>query len=482
MITIEIKKSGEMSPVERTDQIADYSLSLGTTKEAATGRLLVRQYGSKYIPEGEDEVSIYDGSDKIFGGFIVRVVQRAQQGPEIIYDCELKDFTHRLDYKLVNISIEGETAHDAIDQIVSSFSGPGITTTHVEDDTAAVISSMFFDNVPVSVAIEQIADLFGKEWYIDPDGDIHFFSKFNELAPFNITQDNGKAIFDSISIVRDFTQIRNSILVEGGEEKSTAEEFDAFTGNGVQYTFSLSRKYTGLEVELDSTPLSVGIANINSFDDFDCLYDFNLRALLFDPASPPADGSEIVAGGKYFFPILVRFREAGSVATFGERQFFIQDKSIKSRSDAISRASAELTAYAAALREGGFDTYESGLRAGQVIRITSALRDLDEQFIIQRLNGRFHTPQKMFWSVEIVSVKTYELIDLLSQIIKSSRQATSQDAVIGVAERVDREIVFERDLLSYLNDPPIWVAGPWSPVSLADRRRMPFCDRTCLVS
>jgi hypothetical protein len=489
MIHIFIKKLGESEFTDRTNQVRSYSLALGTTKEASTGTLTVNAYGSKYVPDGEDAVEFWDGdpddsgaeAERIFSGYLIRVSQRVEQGPTVVYECDLKNKVHLLDRKLVNVNFENETAHDIIENIVTNFSGAGITTDNVEDDAGAVVTSIVFNNVPPSEAIQQIADLFGKEWYIDEDGDIHFFSKLSEEAPFELTDTNGKAIFESIEIVRDYTQIKNSILVEGGKEKSTSEEYDTFVADGEQHTFQLSREYTGLVVTEDSTTLSVGIANINTFATHDCLYDFNLRSLYFDPASPPSDGTQIVAGGKYYFPILVRFRESGSIATYGERQFFIQDNTIKSRTDAISRASAEIASYARNVSEGSFTTLEAGLKPGQKITINSTIRGVNEGFVIQRVSGSPLSPSKIEWKIEIVSMKSYELIDLLAEIIRGRRKESPADAVIGVAERVEREIGTEREILTYFNDPPTWVAGPWPPVSLADRRRVPFTDRDCMI-
>jgi len=480
-VAIKIKKASDPDFVDRTDQIADFSLTLGTTKEASTATLSIQHFADKYAPDGEDLVQIFDGATKVFAGAIARIVQQAQQGPVIVYDCDLKDLSYFLDSKLVNVAYTGDTAHDIILDIVENFAGEGFTTDHIEDDASDTIDSITFDNVAVSDAIQQIADLFGKDWYVDVDQDIHFFSKFSEVAPFSITDTNGKADFESIKITKDFTQIRNSILVEAGNELSTAEEYDTFVGDGSQNNFALSRQYSDIAITLNGTPLSVGIANIDTFASKDVLYDFNLRAIYFNPASPPDDGDIIVAGGKYYFPINVRFREGTSIALYGERQFLIQDQSIASRADAISRAKAEVLAYARSANEGGFDTYESGLMAGQKITINSALRGINESFVIQRLTGRKHTPDKIAWSAELVSVKTYELIDLLADIIRGRKAPSTQDSVIGVAESITRTLEVDRDFLTYTNSPPTWVAGPWPPVSLSDRRRVAFADRTCII-
>lgn len=500
MIYVYIKKKGEGDFSDRTNQIKNLSITQGTTKEATTARLIVDHFADKYLPEGEDEVEIYDGDPegsgiKIFGGFIVRVEQRLEQGPVLVYECDLKNRVYRLDYKLVNTTYEEETAHDIIEDIVANFSGPGITTTNVEDDATAEVKFISFNNLPPSEAIQRLADIFNKEWYIDPDGDIHFYSKFSEAAPFNLDDSSGKYIFDSLQIVEDFTQIRNSILVEGGEEKSTVEETEEFKGNGTQFTFQLSRKYTGISIEVEGVPQTVGIANVDSFDDYDVLYDFNTRSIQFPSNAPPADGDVIAVSGLYYFPIAVRFREAGSISKYGEREVLIQEKDLSSRTDAVARAAAEISAYAEKISEGSFQTYESGLRAGQKITITSTLRGISKQFVIQRLSGRILSPEKMLWTAEIVSVKTYELIDLLAQIVKGARVEVDKDAVIQNAERVNRTILvgrtitvrtpysvarpllIGRDLLTYLNDPPTWVAGPYHPTSLADRNRPAFANR-----
>jgi hypothetical protein len=481
-VAIKIKKASDGGFVDRTDQVADYSVVLGTTKEASTGTLVVEQYGAKYLPDGEDLVQFFVGSTKVFAGVIVRLTQQLMQGPSTLYDCDLKDLSYFLDSKLVNVAYTAMTAHDIILDIVANFAGDfPFTTANVEDDGSAIVDSIVFDNVPVSDAIQQIADLFGKDWYVDVEGDIHFFSKFLEVAPFNITDTNGLVDWESIKIVRDYTQIRNSILIEAGNELSTAPLYDNFVGDGEQNNFPLTRQYNDIAITLNGTPLIVGIANIDSFTDHDVLYDFNLRSIYFNPAGPPDDGDTIVAGGNYYFPINVRVRAGSSISAYGEKQFLIQDSSIKSRADAISRAKAEISAYARSVNEGGFDTYEPGLMAGQKITIDSPARGMNEDFIIQRITGKKFTPAAMAWTAEIVSVKTYELIDLLADILRGRKTPSTQDAVIGVAESITRGILVDRSHLSYLNDPPIWVAGPWIPVSLSDRRRVAFADTGCLA-
>lgn len=482
-----------------TNQIKKLRIVQGTTKEATTASFVVDYYGDKWKPVGEDLIEAYQEGVKIFGGFITRPRRIVNRGRFVTYECECKDYTHRLDRKLVTSSYEGQTAYAIILDIVANFSGPGITTENVEDDAGTTIAQITFDNIAPSEAIQKLADTLSKDWYIDPEGDIHFFSKFAEHAPFDLSDDDGKHVFDSLELEDDFTQIRNSVLVEGGKEKSSTEETDTFVADGVQTSFSLSREYTDIAVTVDGSPVTVGAANLNTFDDHDVLYDFNLHSLLFPPSSPPGDTLQIVVTGKYYFPIAVRVREATSVALNGERQYLIQDKTLTSRADAIERAAADLQAYARQVTEGTFETLEPGLRAGQRIRLRSDLLELDQEFIIQRLTGNVQSPTTIVWNADIVSVKTYETIDLLAAIIKGRQVPTTTDAAVQTAERVDRGILVGRtitvraasrvergilvgrDTRHYIDDPPVWVAGPYTPTDIDDRQRVPKADRGALL-
>lgn len=483
MISILIKKLGEGSFTDRTDQIEEFNIVQGTTKEASTGSIIVKHFGAKYAPGGEDEIQIFDDAEKIFGGYVVRVAKVRDRAGVMAYSCDLKNKVHALDYKLVNKRYQAMTAHDIILDIVDLYSGPGITTANVEDDAGAVIESIYFSNVSPSEAIQNIADIFGKEWYVDPDGDIHFFSKLTENAPFDLDDTSGNYIFDTLHLEDDYTQIKNSILVQAGDELSTSTAFDSITVSAGQKSFPLTRKYNSIAVTVNGVAKTVGTANIHSFDDYDFLYDFNAQSLAVDPLGTVVNtGDVIVATGYYYFPIAVRYNDSSSIAVYGRREATVDDKSIKTRADAISRAQAELAAYAYPITNGSFETNMSGLRAGQRIGITSPLRGVDQEFVIQRISVSMETPETILWKVELVSIKSFELIDLLAEIIKGRRIEQAEGTVIANAERLVRSIGVERDFVSYFNDKPIWVTGPYAPLSLADRKRPMFADKGALTT
>jgi hypothetical protein len=483
MISILIKKLGEGSFTDRTDYIEDFDIVQGTTKEASTGSIIVKQFGSRYVPGGEDEIQIFDGATKIFGGYVVRVSKTRTRAGVMAYSCDLKNKVHALDRKLVNKRYTSMTARNIILDIVSLYSGAGITTVNVENDLGAVIDSIYFSNIPPSEAIQNIADIFGKEWYVDPDGDIHFYSKLTELAPFGLDDTTGNYVFDSLHLEDDYTQIKNSILVQAGDELSTSQASDTITVTAGQKSFPLTRRYNSLSVTVNGVAKTVGIANIDTFTTHDFLYDFNAQSLSVDPlGSVVATGNVIVATGYYYFPIAVRYNDSASIAVYGRREATVDDKSIKTRADAISRAQAELAAYANPITTGSFETNTSGLRAGMRIAINSPLRGVNAEFVIQRVNITLETPTLFLYKVELVSIKSFELIDLLAQIIKGRRVEQAEGTVIANAERLTRDIAVTRTWLTYFNSKPTWVTGYYAPTSLADRKRPMFADRGALTT
>lgn len=490
--------------IDRTLGISDVQLTLGITKEATTGSFKIDAFGSKWRPVGEAEVTIWwdaGASRKLFGGYIVRIDRQTSQGHVVSYGCTLKNYAHLLDRKNVNKNYVGLTAISIIQDIVANYAGAGITTVNVDPDPELSVTGVSFNNIPPSQAIQKLADLLGYEWYVDENKDIHFFEKLSEVAPFALDDTGGKYLFESLKLADDFTQLRNSILVEGGDELSTVTNTDNFVGDGIQHTFPLSRSYSGLALKLNGVTKTVGVQNIDAFADHDSLYDFNLHTLYFDPSVPPGAGVAISVTARYYFPIVIRHREATSIGLYGEREFFIQDKSIRSRSDAVERALAELSAYARQIKDGGFQTYLQGLKPGQKITISSEVDAFTNDFIIQRMQGALLSPTRMIWKVDVVSVKAYELIDLLSQIIRGSQVQSPQDPVIVTAEFVDRHLAVARSIavamsarltarteqvartiLSYLNAPATWVAGPFIPPNISDRRRVAFTDRGSLLT
>ena len=451
MITIEIRKFDSLVFTDVTKSIQWRSLVVkqALTKEVDSCVFTVLNYGNHipegqvvaYRPDNEDEVIIKENGVKVFAGFIVRISENVLDGPILEYTVECRDYTHLLDRKLVAKVYKEMTFAEIVDDIVANYSAAGITTNNV--DAPEMVDYIVFNNIDPSKALQRLCDIFNKDWYPDYDKDLHVFSKEANPAPFSLSDDGGHYIFGTLNIVRDTTQIKNSILVEGGQELSQAPDYDKFKGNGVSSSFKTKYLFdtATMTLTVGGAVKTVGIDGKDKFTDgFDALYNTRNLSLIFPTNSPIADGSEVVFGGLYWYKIRTKIREVNSIAKYGNKEFQIVDTNIQDRDTARERGKAELLAYASQLSEGSFQTYSLGLRAGQRITIASALRGFSEDFLITGLEMKLFTPEKSVWTANIVTTKTFDIIDLLNRLIDRGDIAVDTDTLIGTADIIIRKV------------------------------------------
>jgi hypothetical protein len=160
--------------------------------------------------------------------------------------------------------------------------------------------------------------------------------------------------------------------------------------------------------------------------DYDVLYSFQEKIITFEVA--PSGGATIEWTGDPFFPIFVLYKENNSISDFGEYQYKIIDKSIKTQEGARQRALQEVLSWSEQINEAQFKTYTSGLRAGQTINIQSDIRGLDEDYIIQRIIARGRSGGSLEYTVRCVTTRTFGILYWLQQqIMKDDREIEIAD-------------------------------------------------------
>lgn len=420
--------------------------------------LRIRKYGTMtYTPTVGDEIVVADGASNVFGGAIVRITERVVASKILEYDLECADYSFYLKRKLVTERYEGMTAEAVIDDIIATYASD-FTTTNV---IAIIdIESVSFNRLTVAECLQKIADALSYVWYVDYDQDIHFFAKNTELAPYDITDTSSNYLYNSLAIVEDISQIKNSVLVQGGEAESDATRTELFSGDGTKTTFPMANKFSETPTILVGTSAqTVGIDFLDDDGSFDVMWNFNEKYIRFTAGNIPGSGTNnISVTAKYLFPIVVRVPSPASIAEFGTYEFAITDKSIVSQDEAIDRALAELQSYQNQLYEGSFKTYTSGLRSGQVINIASTQRGKDIDVLIQSVEMRMRDPvgTNLEFMIEFVTLKTVGIIEYLQKQLR------------------DREIIIDDDetLLNFIPltdtfgftdtiDAPVTQTGPY---------------------
>lgn len=409
-ITINVNGVDKSSSIDwRTVEI-----SRAITNQVDTAKFIVKRADfTGYKPALNDEIEILEGSTSIFGGQIVTMDETIDGFVEYI-TCEAKDFAFDMDKMLVVQVYEDMTVNDIIADIKAQYLDVTYDLTNV--DCTLVIKYISFNYEYPSKCLQQLAQITNFDWYVDSTKHIYFFLKESVIAPFGLTDTNGKYIFNSLITMQDIKNLRNSIIVRGGTYAGNpiTEEFVA---DGDQITFFQAYKYTNLVLEVDGIVQTVGIDFIDDATLFDALYNFNEKAIKFPVASKPTIGQLVTVTGNPQIPVIIKVQNSASIAQYGEFQFKIIDSSIGSKAAARDRARAELTAWAQAIDEGSFRTNEAGLEVGQKINIQSTKRSINTDYIISRISTKLDSYDRMMHSVTLVTSQTYGMIEFLQKLL-----------------------------------------------------------------
>jgi hypothetical protein len=382
----------------------------------------VRKYGTlTYSPSLGEEVVVTRNGVTIYGGVVVRITETVAASKILTYKIECADYSQYLKRELVTERYESTTVGTIISDLIASYTSEGFTTVNVIGTLP--IESISFNRLSVADSLQKLADAISYVWYVDYDMDIHFFPKNTEAGP-SLSDASGNYIFDSLEIVEDMTQVRNSVLVQGGEAKSETARTETFDGDGTKNHFALANKFAGVPtVTVDSVAQTVGVEFLDDDSSFDCMWNFNEKYIRFTSGNTPASGSNNVEiEGIYLYPIVVRVPAPSSIALFGTYEFALTDKSIKSQDEAIARAQAELRSYQNSLHEGHFRTYENGFRSGQVIEISSVQRGKTISVLIQSVSAIMRDPmgESLEYNVRFATLKSIGIIEYLQNQLRSN--------------------------------------------------------------
>ncbi len=398
----------------------------------------VDYYGTQtWRPTINSEVILTVDGTKEFGGIITDVKDKRKGHNILNYSVECKDFAHTLDRNLVTERYEAKTAQYILLDVITKYT-TGFTTVDI-GGSAETLDVITFNSVTVSECFSQLARQLNYSWYVDYDKGIHFFELNDELATFDLTDISGNYAYDSLTFTTDFTQLRNRIRIVGGETE-TNERTEYHSGTGTKDSFPLAYKFATLPgVDVATVAQDVGVDGIDDDADFDCMWNFTQKYMRFTSGSIPASGTDNVEiTGIPLLPLNVIASDGTSISTYGVYEFKKEEKRLATRDDALAYAQAELATYKDPLREGSYITYTPGLRSGQTQNVNSNIRNIDEDFIIQRVELTLLSRDSVQYTVELATLKTLSLTQLLQELLRDKEVGTGDlDALFTFEQLTD---------------------------------------------
>ena len=491
---IELKVNG----VDKTSMVEWESLTKTEvlTKEPDTLKFRIKNYGAKtYRPILGDEITLFYNSVKIFGGVVVDTTEAVNAMVKYFDISATKDFTHTLDRKLVANTYTATSVNDIIADLIDNFTDLSDGFTYTNVDCTVILDSIVFNYITVSECLKKLQQTLGNyDWFVDYDKDIHFFETSSQPAPFNLNDTSGNFIWNSLVIQENINQLRNHIIIRGGDVEGDSVSNNQIADGSQRVFFigySLTLPSLVIEQSLAITPtvfftLSVGKDGVDNPLSFDTLYNPDNGLLIFRDNNKPAVSDHLKTTGVPVFPLLSEKKDIVSIGTYGTYQYLILDKTIRSRASASQRSQAELVKYSKISRYAKFRTNNDGLKVGHYININSAIRGVNQSFLIDRITTRLRTPDTLEFDVSCLASEDVTMIDILNKLVttdptnqinigsneivdtlNSALEAIDLNEFLSTAQHHDKPYTLDLDeteVVQPLDYGILWVLGPYTPV------------------
>jgi len=295
-----------------------------------------------------DEIIIYADigtnppTTKIFTGVIedINFSGSAEDEKVVItgrdYGAVLQDMT------VIPVIFKNKDAGFIARTIIENNTDNIVTNNNIDINTGTTITKIGFNHKTIFEALKELAELSDYYFYVDVDKDVNFIAK--ESIPLYRTFDKNSVI--NADFRTEDREIYNKVWVYG--DRILTGNTEAFAADGTGSVFILSDKPHNTRVTSHGVLQQVGgILDMNdpSTDpDLKYVIDFNEREVIF--VSGALSGDNIPASGTLPIsidydrnvPVLKTRQDNDSIAAYGPKTKIITDTSIKSYSEANTKA------------------------------------------------------------------------------------------------------------------------------------------------
>lgn len=304
-----------------------------------------------------------------------------------------------------------------------------------------------------SEVIEDLCKIQGEYRHVDYDRDLMYYTKlWHSQAPFFLSPST--ANYGSLSISVDTTDLKNRQTVVGGEAVEEVLYIQDEISDGEEESYRLDHKAKDLAIFVSTdggttfVPKTVGIENLVDGTSVDFLHNFQEKIVKLG-SHPKLSAGHILRREYYpYKPVSYRFGDNNSILamqaiTGGSGVYdgaLIIDRTIDSQQEAYLRAKAEVDLYKNPIVTCDFVTNYDNLAAWQLIRITDPNRQIDDDFLIQKISSKEKASGYREYKVT-ASSSMFGIIEFFQLLLKkTARLYLNEDAIIYIVTNVDEVI------------------------------------------
>lgn len=342
--------------------------------------------------EQNEYVEIYDGATLVYAGFIDNSTERKLPGSSVLlHEIVCKDMHYLADKRIIAEGYANQTAAYIVNDIITQYlDDEGVTAGTIQ--TGPTVIEAIFNYIPITQALDSLAEKAGFIWYIDYDKALYFMARSTVTAPFTLTGD--KALSNSVRVTHHNPQYRNTQYVRGGKD-ITDELTESRIGDGVLTAFTMNFPLAKVPtITLNAGAQTVGIRGIDTGKDW--YWSKGSNIISQDDAGTilvSTDTLTVVYYGE--FDVIVKTLNEAEITrlqTLETSSGLVEDVASETNSTtreaAFEIANAKLERFASVGTKVKFRTIESGLFAGQLLTINLPEHDIDDDFLIESVVTR----------------------------------------------------------------------------------------------
>jgi hypothetical protein len=343
------------------------------------------------------EVSITDGATTVFKGTVDQQSEYTDKGHVKYVALGCVDFSQLIDKRMVYDTFVNTLAGTIVRSLITSFfSGEGVTAGIIHN--GGTISKAVFNYDNGNEAMNLLVDLTGLNWYIDENKQLHFIDRSSQTAPFNLS--DGSMNYHGLQVKKKRGQYRNRQYLRAGHDKTSliTKEKPTPAPDGTSQTFvvrfPLAQKPSVFIDDVEVLSSDIGIKGLDQNKKW--YWNKESNAVIQDSSSVPLSSTqkiEITYYGLYPLRVVadnteeIDLRKAKEGGT-GLYESVDQQAEIDDRDTAFDYAFARLDKFGIIPREITFNTYDSGLKAGQLLEINNTKHNLSGNYLIESVTVR----------------------------------------------------------------------------------------------
>ncbi|MDW7673786.1 MAG: hypothetical protein SCK28_04530 [Bacillota bacterium] len=340
------------------------------------------------------EVEVKQDAEIIFAGTVDSVREFGDITKYAAVTCV--DFSQLIDKRKVYDTFENELAGDiARAFIVSFFADDGITEGIIQD--GPIISKAVFNYDDGNVAMNRLAEITGFSWFIDHDKKLNLFDRATYQAPFGLTDNSNN--FQGLQVKKTRGQYRNRQYVRAGQDvtQEIVKEKPTPKPDGVSKTFvvrlPIAQKPRIYIDDIEVDPADIGVNGLDK--DRKYYFSFNSNTITQDQSEETLSTEVLEVTYRGLYPLLVVADKSEEIAArkeieggSGIYESIIEESNLNTREAAFEFAFGKLEKYGLLPKVITFNTYDHGLKAGQLLPIQNNKYGLDGNYLIEEVTAR----------------------------------------------------------------------------------------------